>query len=97
LYGAAAVLFVYKAAFDFSSSSAVLAQHFRLTPMELNVLLRIVEVGGVPEVSEMLGVARSTIKTHLNHLFSKTDTRRQADLVKLLAEFSSPLAPSAQR
>jgi DNA-binding CsgD family transcriptional regulator len=96
LYGAAAVLFVHKAAFDVSSSSSIFAQHYGLTPMELNVLLRIVEVGGVPEVSEMLGVARSTVKTHLNHLFSKTDTRRQADLVKLLSEFSSPLAPSGQ-
>jgi len=28
----------------------------------------------------------------IRHLFAKTDTRRQADLVKLVAGFSSPLA-----
>jgi DNA-binding CsgD family transcriptional regulator len=29
---------------------------------------------------------------HLRRLFEKTDIRRQADLVKLVAGFSSPLA-----
>ena len=29
---------------------------------------------------------------HLRRLFEKTDTRRQANLVKLVARFSGPLA-----
>ena len=38
-----------------------------------------------------LGVAEATVKTHLGHLYAKTGTGRQADLVKLVAGFSSPL------
>ena len=52
----------------------------------------IVEVGGVPETSERLGVAETTVKTHLYRVFSKTGASRQADLVKLAAAFSDPLA-----
>jgi DNA-binding CsgD family transcriptional regulator len=59
--------------------------------MELRVLLAIVEVGGVPEVSETLGVGEGTVKTHLKRLYQKTGARRQADLVKLFAGYTSPL------
>lgn len=56
------------------------------------MLLAIVEVGGVPEVAAMLGVAETTVKTHLGRLFVKTGTGRQADLVKIVAGFATPLA-----
>jgi DNA-binding CsgD family transcriptional regulator len=62
-----------------------------LTPRELRVLFAIVEVGGVPEVAEVLGVSAETVKTHLARLFEKTGASRQADLVKLVATFSNPL------
>jgi DNA-binding CsgD family transcriptional regulator len=58
----------------------------------LRVLLAIVDVGGVPEVAASLGVAETTIKTHLGNLFRKTGVSRQADLVKIVAGFSKPLA-----
>jgi DNA-binding CsgD family transcriptional regulator len=51
-----------------------------------------VEEGGVREVSESLGVAETTIKTHLSRLFEKTGAGRQADLIKLVAGYASPLA-----
>jgi len=57
----------------------------------LRVLLAIVEIGGVPEVAEALGVAETTVKTHLGRLYQKTGAGRQADLVKLVAGFSNPL------
>jgi len=40
----------------------------------------------------MLGVADTTVKTHLRRLFEKTGTNRQADLVKLVAGYSMPLS-----
>jgi len=70
----------------------LIARTFGLTPAELRVLLAIVDVGGVPESSEKLGVAETTIKTHLKQVFAKTGANRQADLVKLIAGFSFPLA-----
>ena len=91
-YRAAAALFVHKAALETPSPPQAIAEAYRLTAMELRVLLAIVEVGGVPEVAEALGVAESTIKTHLGRIFAKTNSSRQADLVKLVAGFASPLA-----
>jgi DNA-binding CsgD family transcriptional regulator len=88
---AVAALFVRKVALD-SRCGELVARTFELTPAELRVLLTIVEVGGVPETSAALGIAESTVKTHLRHVFAKTGARRQADLVKLAAGFSNPLA-----
>jgi DNA-binding CsgD family transcriptional regulator len=90
-YKAVAALFVRKVALG-TPCGELLARNFELTPAELRVLLSIVEVGGVPETAATLGVAETTVKTHLHRVFAKTGTRRQADLVKLAAGFSSPLA-----
>jgi DNA-binding CsgD family transcriptional regulator len=62
-----------------------------LTPTELRVLLTIMQVGSTPEVAEALGISEATVKTHLHRLFAKTGTKRQADLVKLVAGYASPL------
>jgi DNA-binding CsgD family transcriptional regulator len=69
----------------------LIARTFDLTPAELRVFLSIVEVGGVPETSIALGIAETTVKTHLHRVFAKTGVARQADLVKLAAGFSNPL------
>jgi DNA-binding CsgD family transcriptional regulator len=42
-------------------------------------------------VAEVLGIADTTVKTHLSHLYEKTGAGRQADLVKLVAGFSNPI------
>lgn len=64
---------------------------FKLTPAELRVLMAIVEIGGVPEVAPVLGISEPTVRTHLQRIFAKTDISRQADLVKLVAGYMSPL------
>ena len=90
-YAAAAALFVHKAALDTPSPPEAIAKAYKLTPTELRVLLAIVEIGGVPEVAEALGIAETTVRTHLNQTYHKTGVNRQADLVKLVAAFSNPL------
>jgi DNA-binding CsgD family transcriptional regulator/PAS domain-containing protein len=90
-YAAAAAVFVHKAELDTPSPPEVIARAYKLTPTELRVLLAVVEVGGVPEVAEALGVAETTVKTHLRSLFEKTGTGRQVDLAKLVAGFSNPI------
>ena len=92
IYAAVAALFVRKAALAMSSRSEVIGKMFKLTPTELRVLLAIVEVGGIPEVAAALGVAGTTVKTHVGRLFEKTGTTRQADLVKIVAAYAAPLA-----
>jgi DNA-binding CsgD family transcriptional regulator len=88
---ATAALFVHKAALETPSRPEAIAKAYRLTPTELRVLLALVEVGGGPDIAEALGIADGTVKTHLGHLFQKTGVKHQADLVKLVAGFSSPL------
>jgi DNA-binding CsgD family transcriptional regulator len=90
-YTAVAALFVRKAALVMSPRSEVIGKIFNLTPAELRVLLAITEVGGIPEVAAALGVANTTVKTHVSRLFEKTGASRQADLVKLVAEYSGSL------
>jgi DNA-binding CsgD family transcriptional regulator/PAS domain-containing protein len=90
-YAAVAALFVRKAELEMPSPPEAIARLYKLTPTELRVLLAVVEVGGVPEIADALGIAEGTVKTHLHRLFAKTETRRQADLVKLVAGFSNPL------
>jgi DNA-binding CsgD family transcriptional regulator len=91
-FKAAAAVFVHKASIDTPAPPEIIAKTHNLTPTELRVLLAIVQVGGVPEVAESLGVAESTVKTHMKRLYRKTDTSRHADLVKLVASYASPLA-----
>jgi DNA-binding CsgD family transcriptional regulator/PAS domain-containing protein len=90
-YTAVAALFIRKVAMFVPMPPEVIGKSFKLTPTELRVLLAIVEVGGVAKVAEALGVADSTVKTHLGRVFEKTGTTRQADLVKLVAAYASPL------
>jgi DNA-binding CsgD family transcriptional regulator len=85
-------LFVRKAELRGPVAPEVIGETYKLTRAELRVLLSIVEFGGIPEVALALGVADTTVKTHLGRLFEKTGARRQADLVKLVAGFSTPLA-----
>jgi DNA-binding CsgD family transcriptional regulator len=84
---AVGALFVRRIELDGSSFGAALAGAFGLTPTELRVCLAIVEVGGVPETAQALGIAETTVKTHLHRVFAKTGASRQADLVKLAASF----------
>jgi DNA-binding CsgD family transcriptional regulator len=86
-YGAVAAVFVRKAALDLPLPPVVIAKQFGLTQAELRVLFSVVEIGGVSEVAEVLGIAEATVKTHLQHVFEKTGTSRQADLVKLVAGY----------
>ena len=45
----------------------------------------------IVEAAEALGVQATTVKTQLAHIFAKTDTRRQAELVELSAALALPL------
>ena len=91
-YAASAAIFMRRTMIEPPQSPELIATAYRLTPTELRVLLGIVEIGGVPEVACLLGVAETTIKTHLRRVFLKTGAVRQADLVRPVAGFMSPLA-----
>lgn len=89
---AATMLFVQRASMLPMLAADAIAAAFRLTPSELRVLMAIIEIGGVPDIAAKLGVAETTVKTHLGRLFEKTGAGRQADLVKIAAGFAVPFA-----
>jgi DNA-binding CsgD family transcriptional regulator len=91
-YSAVAAVFVRKAGIDLPHPVEAIADAYKLTPAELRVLLGIVQIGGVPEVAAAFGIAATTVRTHVTRLFEKTGTSRQADLVKLVAGYATPLA-----
>jgi DNA-binding CsgD family transcriptional regulator len=90
-YAAAAAVFVHKAALDAPSPPEVIRKLYKLTPTEMRVLLAMMQVGGAAEVAEILGIAESTVRTHLLRLFAKTGAKRQSDLIKLVASYTNPL------
>ncbi|RXH22112.1 LuxR family transcriptional regulator [Bradyrhizobium nanningense] len=93
---AATMLFVQRASMLPLLASDAIAAAFRLTRSELRVLMAIIEIGGVPDIAAKLGVAETTVKTHLGRLFEKTGAGRQADLVKIAAGFAVPFARRTQ-
>jgi DNA-binding CsgD family transcriptional regulator len=90
-YAAVAAVFVRKAALA-PCPLDMIGELYELTRAERRVLIGIVEVGGIADVATALGVSDTTVKTHLQHVFEKTGTKRQADLIKLVASHTSPLA-----
>ena len=90
-YSASAAMFVRKVQLEPPAMPEVIAKLYGLTPSELRVLLAVFESGGVSDIADALGISEATAKTHLRRLFDKTGTRRQADLVKLVAGFAAPV------
>ena len=66
------------------------AKLFQLTGGELRVLLALAQGLGGKEAADMLGISEPTVRTHLQNIFSKTDTSRQADLLRLLQSATPP-------
>jgi len=88
---ASAAIFVVKTALDVTAATEMIGDEYRLTPAELRVLRAVIEIGGVAEIASTLAISEETTRTHLRHLFDKTDARSQVELVKLVAERISPL------
>jgi DNA-binding CsgD family transcriptional regulator len=88
---ATTAVFLREAGLNIPSPIENLSKSFNLTATETRILLSVVEIGGVPEIAAALGISQQTVKTHLKRVFGKTGTRRQADLVKLMASFASTL------
>ena len=64
---------------------------YGLTAAERNVLEHVAASHTPQETADRLGVSINTVKTHLQKIFAKTNTTRQADLVRLVARSTAPL------
>jgi DNA-binding NarL/FixJ family response regulator len=65
-------------------SGDTLVRLYNLTPSETRVALMLIDGKRLDQIAEELEVAQTTVVFHLKNLFRKTDTNRQADLVRVL-------------
>lgn len=63
---------------------AVLQEMFALTPAEARVVGRLVLGRSVDQIAREWSCSIETVRTHLKHVLSKTETRRQAELISLV-------------
>jgi DNA-binding CsgD family transcriptional regulator len=87
---ATAILFVAPATAPPHMPADALALLYDLTPSEGRIFELIAAGKTQAAIATTLGIAPSTVKSHLLHLFAKTGTQRQADLVRLAAHLSAP-------
>ena len=67
-----------------SFPDAILRQLYRLTPAETELANGLLSGFSLEEIAAMRKVSESTIRSQMKSVFSKTDTRRQGDLIRLL-------------
>jgi DNA-binding CsgD family transcriptional regulator len=67
------------------------AKLYGLTGSELRVLLAMAPGLGVKEAAEMLGIGETTAKTHLQHIYAKTGTSKQTELMHLFMSSTPPI------
>lgn len=60
---------------------------FALTDREVEIAELLLAGHSIESAAVALGITMATIRVHLRHLFSKTGTNRQADLIRLLLRF----------
>lgn len=67
------------------------AQLYSLTQAELRVAMAMMPGVTPLSAAESLGISCNTVKTHLQRIFEKTATSRQADLLALMLRTTPPL------
>jgi DNA-binding CsgD family transcriptional regulator len=69
---------------DSRPSADLLRKLFGLTIAEADVARLVAGGHGLNPIADELALSMATVKTHLQRIFTKTDTHRQAELVRLL-------------
>jgi DNA-binding CsgD family transcriptional regulator len=76
---------------------APLRELYGLTGAEARVAAALLDHERLANVAAALRVSLATVRTLLQRAFEKTDTHRQADLVRLMLAHRSPALPTGQR
>ncbi|MBF6086932.1 helix-turn-helix transcriptional regulator [Nocardia cyriacigeorgica] len=80
----AVLLLVVDPDHDLEPQPRALHDLYGLTEAETMVAMGVIRGDGLPAVADQLSVSLFTARTHLQHIFVKTGTHRQAELVRLL-------------
>jgi len=85
---AALTFFVVSANRHIPIDIGTLQRLFQLTYAEARIAALIVNGHHIDEIAETLAISLNTVRTHLRHIFEKTNVERQADLIHLLLRAS---------
>jgi DNA-binding CsgD family transcriptional regulator len=88
---ATAAIFVQDPLVETLYPGEAFAKLYDLTGAELRVLLAMAPGLSVKEAAQMLGIGEVTARTHLQHIFSKTGTSKQTELLNLLKNSTAPV------
>ncbi|THD64996.1 helix-turn-helix transcriptional regulator [Phenylobacterium sp.] len=77
---------------DLPLPGPLLVEAFGLTAAEIRVLVALLKRRTMAEIAQDLGITPRTAKAHLQHLFEKTGTRRQADLLAEVMALVPPIS-----
>jgi DNA-binding NarL/FixJ family response regulator len=84
---AAAAIFVQDSILVPPLAGEAFAKLYQLTSSEMRVLLAMLPGLGVKEAAALLGISETTVKTHVQHIYAKTFTSKQTELMHLLTSF----------
>jgi len=68
--------------------AAVLRTLFKLTPAECRLVIAMCTGASLMDAAESLGITRETSRSYLKHVFAKTGTSRQSELVALVSRLA---------
>ena len=87
---AVAAIFIQDPALAPQFPGEAFAKLYGLTPAELRVIQAMRPKMTLHQVAQVLGLGVPTVKTHLRHIFEKTHTNRQAEVVALMSRATGP-------
>jgi DNA-binding CsgD family transcriptional regulator len=93
-FAAIAAIFVQDPAAAPMLANSAFAQLYGLTDGELRLLNGLVPGLTLAEIAALLGISEATAKTHLRHIFAKTKTSKQTELLHLLIKSTPPTSGS---
>ena len=79
------------------STAEAFAELYGLTKSELRVLLAMRPARSVRQVAETLTISEPTARTHLQHIYAKTGTSKQSELLYLFMRFTPPIESQASQ
>jgi DNA-binding CsgD family transcriptional regulator len=88
---AAAAVFINQNREAASRDTTAVAKTLGLTRTEARMLEQLTMGDTLSEAAAALGIANTTAKTHLAHIFAKTGVSRQAELIALVGRLAPPV------
>jgi DNA-binding CsgD family transcriptional regulator/PAS domain-containing protein len=93
----ACMIFIHDRVARSSTTVEYLRQVFGLTGQESKISMLAAEGHGIARVADEMGLSSLTVRNHLQRVFAKTGTSRQAELARLIAGLSIEVAQKSNR